>query len=114
MKGRQRYAITFQIAEYWKGSPGKTVALYGMQSGTSCGDDAYEVGKSYLIYASDQPVKDLTAGNFFFYGWTDVLPEGTRMLIPQTACSFGGKTDEPLAGNSLNELGEGRIPGKTN
>lgn len=29
MKGRRRYKITFHVDEYWKGSPGRVLVLYG-------------------------------------------------------------------------------------
>ncbi len=36
MKGRRRYAITFRVDEYWKGSPDRTLVLYGVDDGTDC------------------------------------------------------------------------------
>jgi hypothetical protein len=59
MKGRRRYAIAFQVDEYWKGSPNRTRVLYGADDGADClGDGGYEVGKNYLVYAGEQDVKD--------------------------------------------------------
>jgi hypothetical protein len=44
MRGRQRYAVTFRVSEYWKGAPGQTVTLYDLDAGTDCMGFGYEVG----------------------------------------------------------------------
>jgi hypothetical protein len=109
MKGRGRYAITFRVEEYWKGSPARTLTLYGLDSGTDCLDGGdYEVGKNYLVYAVEREVEDVMLDEFFWYGWTDVLPKGSRMLKPQTACVPGGETSR--VGHDLGQLGKGRVP----
>ena len=115
MKGRGRYAITFRVDEYWKGTPGRRVTLYGVDGGTDClGDGGYEVGKDFLVYASERDVQDVTYDGLrdgpFWYGWTDVLPRGTKMLVPQTACTPGGESS--AVRKNLRELGKGRIPAK--
>ena len=114
MRRRGRYAITFRVNEYWKGSPGRTVILYGLDSGTDClGDGGYEVGKNYLVYAAEVDSKDIVMENgYFWYGWTDVLPEGTKMLRPAT-CVPGGETPADRKGLHR-DLGKGRIPARTN
>jgi hypothetical protein len=111
MKGRRRYSIIFRVDEYWKGSPDRTRILYGVDGGTDCmGDGGYEVGKKYLVYAGEQVVKDEILDNgFFWFGWTDVLPEGTHMLVPG-ACAPGGETTMVAARTALRELGKGRTP----
>jgi len=110
MRGRRRYAITFRVEEYWKGSPDRTRILYGVDDGTDClGDGGYEVGKNYLVYAGDQVVKDEVLDGFFWFGWTDVLPEGTHMLVP-AACSPGGETTVAVVRTALRQLGKGRAP----
>jgi hypothetical protein len=112
MKGRDRYAISFQVEEYWKGSPGRKVTLYGLDGGTDClGDGGYEIGKSYLVYASEQAAEDVQLEGTFWYGWTDVLPPGSKMLVPQTACMPGGESSSMR--NAIRQLGKGRVPGKT-
>lgn len=113
MRGRGRYAITFHVDEYWKGAPEPSVILYGLDSGTDClGDGGYEIGKNYLVYASEQNVKDVIMENgYFWYGWTDVLPDGTKMLVPETACLPGGETS--AVRKAIRKLGKGRIPTKT-
>jgi hypothetical protein len=106
---RGRYAITFRVDEYWKGSPGRTVIIYGLDGGTDClGDGGYEIGKNYLAYASEQDVNDVVIDGFFWYGWTDVLPESTTMLVPVTACMPGGETS--AVRRAIRQLGKGRIP----
>ncbi len=112
MKGRGRYAVTFRVDEYWKGSPGSSVILYGVDAGTDClGDGGFEVGKNYLVYAAEMPARDVFMGDVFWYGWTDVLPVGTQMLVPQTACMPGGETSKVQ--KALGELGKGRSPVRT-
>lgn len=112
MKGRGRYAITFRVDEYWKGSPGRSLIIYGLDGGTDCmGDGGYEVGKSYLVYATEHEVEDVVLDEFFWYGWTDVLPKGLRMLTPQTACMPGGEASR--VGHALHQLGKGRVPAVT-
>ena len=114
MKGRGRYAITFRVNEYWKGSPGRRVTLYGMDGRADCmGGGGYQVGKNYLVFAGQGKAKDIILENgFFWYGWADVLPEGTTMLVPQLACTPGGETS--AAKQAIRELGRGRAPDKRN
>jgi hypothetical protein len=91
MNGRLRYAVTFRVDEYWKGSPPVTVVLYGMDGGTDCqGGGEYEAGKNYLVYASQATATDISPEGHFWYGWTDVLPEGATMLTPPP-CTPGGE-----------------------
>jgi hypothetical protein len=111
MRSRGRYAITFRVNEYWKGSPDRTVILYGLDARADClGDGGYEVGKSYLVYASEREAKDVVLGGYFWYGWTDVLAEGMKMLVP-TACAPDGYNPDKKA--LRHDLGKGRIPPKT-
>jgi hypothetical protein len=109
MRGRNRYAITFRVDEYWKGSPGRTLVIYGLDPGTDClGDGGYQVGKEYLVYASEQRAKDVLMGDYFWYGWKDILAEGSVMLVPDTACKPGGEATKARV--ALDELGPGRVP----
>ena len=113
MRGRGRYTITFRVDQFWKGSVGENVIVYVVDSGTDClGDGGYEVGKNYLVYAGEQDVRDvILEGGFFWYGWTDVLPKGTKMLMSGTACTPGGETSSVR--KAIRELGKARIPAKT-
>lgn len=112
MRQRNRYAITFRVDEYWKGSARQTIILYGMDGGTDClGGGGHGVGKNCLVYASEQEVKDvIMEDGFFWYGWTDVLPRGTKVLTP-TSCSPGGESSGVRKG--LSELGKGGVPIKS-
>jgi hypothetical protein len=111
MKGRGRYAITFRVDEYWKGDLGRSVTLYGVDAGTDClGDGGYAVGKDYLVYASEVAVKDVTIEGLLWY-WADLLPPGTKMLVPQTACMPGGEVS--TVRKAVRQLGNGRTPAKT-
>jgi hypothetical protein len=105
---RDRYAITFRVGEVWKGAPGPELTVYGMTGGTDClGGDEYTLGKDYLVYASERKVEDVVLGTgLFWYGWTDILPTGTRMLVPEP-CSFGGPVSDVK--DSLKTLGKGRV-----
>ena len=93
MRGRGRYAIAFRVDEYWKGPRQPTVIVYGLDNGSDClGGSGFEVGKDYLIFASEQDVF-WPGGTTFWYGWTDVVPKGTPMLAPQ-ACAPSGETSQ--------------------
>jgi hypothetical protein len=72
------------------------------------GDGGYLVGKAYLVFAVERQVKDVWIGDFFWYGWKDILPEGALMLMPDTACKPGGEVAKVSA--ALKELGSGRAP----
>jgi hypothetical protein len=107
MRGRRRYSITFRVEEYWKGSPGRTLVIHGVDPGTDClGDGGYQVGKEYLVYAYEQKVEDVFLGDQLWYGWKDILPEGSPMLVADTACKPGGEASAVRA--ALAELGHGR------
>jgi hypothetical protein len=109
MRGRNRYAITFRVGEYWKGSPVRTLVIYGLDPGTDClGDGGYQVGKEYLVYAREARAKDVLMGDYFWFGWKDILPEGSVMFVPDTACKPGGEAAKARV--ALDELGRGRVP----
>jgi hypothetical protein len=109
MRGRNRFAIKFRVDEYWKGSPGRILVIYGMDPGTDwLGDGGYRVGAEYLVYARDQRATDVLLGDDFWYGWKDILPEGSPMLVPDTACKPGGEV--AVSRSALTELGAGLVP----
>jgi hypothetical protein len=108
MRGRQRYAVTFRVDQYWKGTPAQTITLYDLDAGTDCHGFGYEVGKEYLVYAFQEGAKDYKMDDFFWFGWTDVLAPGTSMLQP-TACTPGGETSSRLVRRTMRELGLGRL-----
>jgi hypothetical protein len=109
MQGRNRYAITFRVDEYWKGSPGRRVVIYGLDPGPDClGDGGYQVGKAYLVFAREQGVKDVRLGDYLWYGWKDVLPEGSAILVADTACKPGGEV--ATVRSAIDQLGPGHVP----
>lgn len=109
MRGRQRYAVTFRVQEYWKGTPAPAITLYTLDPGTDCLGDDYQVGKEYLVYASEQEARDLQPDpDFFWYGWTDVVAAGTRIVLSQNACKPAGMVSSPWVRTALHELGRGR------
>ena len=65
------------------------------------------VGKNYLVYASEIDVSDFVTDGLFWYGWTDVLPVGTKMMIP-AGCSPGGETS--TVRKVVRQLGKGHAP----
>jgi hypothetical protein len=111
MNGRGRYAITFRVDENWKGSRQRTIVIYGLDEGTDCrGGSSYEVGKNYLVFASEQQSQDVSLdGTKLWFGWTDVLPKGTPMLVPM-GCTPGGETSKVFVKDALNQLGKGSPP----
>ena len=112
MPRRGRYAITFRVGEYWKGSRQATIVVYGLDDGSDClGGSGFEVRKDYLIFASEQPSQDvfLPGGTTLWYGWTDVVAKGTPMFVP-TACAPSGETSKIFVMNALSRLGKGSPP----
>jgi hypothetical protein len=113
MKGRRRYEITFLVDETWMGPQQRTAVIYGLDNGTDCmGGSSYEVGKSYLVFAREQPSQDIPvyAINWWF---TDVLPKGTPMLVPKE-CTPGGETSKQSVKNAIDQLGNGSLPAEAN
>jgi hypothetical protein len=108
MRGRQRFAVTLRVAEYWKGNRGATIMLYDVSPGTDCMGAGLTVGKEYLIFAKEEPAKDYRDGDFFWFGWTDVLPAGTPMLWP--LATLGGDLSLPIARTKMRQLGRGKKP----
>ena len=111
MRGRQRYAVTFRVEEYWRGAPARTITLYDLDPGTDCMGAGFQKGRTYLVFGREGTAKDHRLDpDFFWFGWTDVLPPGTRMLFGDTACAPGGETSESLVRKQLAKLGRGRKP----
>ena len=108
MRGRQRFAVTLHVTEYWKGYRGETLTLYDLAPGTDCMGAGLRVGKEYLIFAKEEPAKDYRDGDFFWFGWTDVLPAGTPMLWP--LATLGGDLSLPIARTKMRQLGRGKKP----
>ena len=105
-KGRERFAFTVRVSEYWKGNRGETVTLYDLAPGTDCMGAGLRVGKEYLIFALEEGARDNHPDpDFFWYGWTDVLPPGTLMLQP--LATLGGDLSVPLVRNNMRHLGRG-------
>jgi hypothetical protein len=89
------------------------VVLYGVDARADClGDGGYVAGKNYLVYASEKEATDVFLGELFWYGFADVLPKGTKILMPETACKPGGETS--TVREAIRQLGRGRAPAKRN
>jgi len=111
MRGRQRYAYTFRVAEYWRGSPTRTIRLYALDASMDCMGTRFDSGKEYLVFGSEEKAKDYQPDpNFYWYGWTDVLAPGTPMFQPITACVPGGNTSASEVRKQLRQLGRGLVP----
>jgi hypothetical protein len=110
MRGRQRVAVTFRVNRYWKGAPTRTATLYDLDPGTDCHGFGYEAGKEYLVYASMNEARDYRLDkDYFWFGWTDILAPGTKILEP-LSCNPGGLTSERVVRKALSELGRGNAP----
>lgn len=112
MRGRKRYAITLRVDESWKGSVQRSVVIYGLDEGTDCmGGSRLEVGKNYLVFASEQPSVDVLrpGSKEPWFSWADVLPKGTPVLM-LTACAPTGQTSEPYVIQALKRLGKATSP----
>ena len=114
MRGRQRYAVTFDVERLWKGEQNHTVTLYDVDPGTDCMGAGYEASKEYLVFASWGTARDVQPDpDFFWYGWTDVLAAGSSMIVPTVACTPGGDTSRSAVRKQIRELGPGVIPART-
>ena len=112
MPRRGRYAITFRVGEYWKGSRQATIVVYGLEDGTDClGGSSYEVGAEYLVFASQEPSQDVLwpGSTTLWYSWTDVVPKGSPVLMTP-ACTPTGKVSELFVRDAMNRLGRGSPP----
>jgi hypothetical protein len=115
MNGRGRYAITFRVDENWKGSRLPTLVIYALDDGTDCtGGSSFTVGKNYLVFASEKTSQDVSLdGTHLWFGWTEVLPKATPMLVP-TPCTPSGETSRVFVRAAINQLGKGSSPTKSN
>jgi hypothetical protein len=112
MRGRPRYRVLFHVQEYWKGKPVGDVTLHVLDPGTDCLGEEYEVGKEYLVLVSERKAYDYKLDEFFWYGWTDVVKEGTLIHEPVTACLPVGDTHLRLVRKTLRSLGRGYKPAR--
>ncbi len=126
----KRYAVKFRVNEYWKGSPANTLILYEATTllyNPCSWSRPPEPGRVYLVYAVEKRAKDeimsdqdrkilpsllpssLPRDTTFrlWYGWTDIMPEGTAMLVE----SFGGGDVRDLnVQRCIEVLGTGQTP----
>jgi hypothetical protein len=112
MRDRRRYVITFRVDEYWKGSLHHSIILYGLDDGTDCmGGSSLEVGKNYLVFASQKPSEDvfLPGSKQLWFSWADVLPRGARALM-FTECAPSGETSTLFVKAAIDRLGKGHLP----
>lgn len=110
MRGRQRFAVTFVVDTYWKGESEAALTLYDLSPGTDCKGHGYEQGRTYLVFAQSSKSYDVILDSTtFWYGWTDLLPEGSRMLEP-ASCAPGGQVDRDPVRKWIRELGRGKHP----
>lgn len=80
-----------------------------MDPATDCmGDGGYEVGKTYLVFASEREVTDIWLDGHLLFGWADLSPDGTKILFPDTACTPGGEVSK--VHRALRQLGKGKRP----
>jgi hypothetical protein len=107
--GRSRYTVTFSVSKYWKGNPGKEIAIHIVQPGTDCIGARFDEGKEYLVFAISQEARDYWLEDKFWYGWLDVLPSGTQLLTVNNFCDSTAEMKQ--AGKTLRALGKGRTPG---
>lgn len=110
MRGRQRYAVTFLIHEYWRGNPVQTVTLYDLDPGTDCMGAGFQSGRSYLVSRRRRRRGITSQPDFFWFGWSDVLAPGTPMFRPITACMPGGDTSAGAVRAQIQQLGRGLTP----
>ncbi len=109
MGRRDRFAVTFRVKESWKGERARTVVVYDLAPLEDCQGRDYQQGKAYLVYATFEPSQDVKLGDLFWYGWTDVVPAGTGMLLPLGGCTL----DNPASVAAARRIfGKGRRPSR--
>ena len=105
---RGRYAVTFLVSEYWKGSSSREVTIHIADPGTDCIGALFDKGKEYVVFAVSQSAIDYFLEDKFWYGWRDVLPAGTRFLTVNNFCD--STAEAKRAGGTLRALGKGNRP----
>jgi hypothetical protein len=110
MRGRGRYAITFRVDRYWQGPSSATLVLYTMDGGTDClGGGELIVGRDYLMYATSGESRDVFLEDRLWFGWTDILPKGSQMLVPEVCAESGESSSRKRL---IHQLGKGLSPRK--
>jgi hypothetical protein len=86
--------------------------VYHLAPGTDCLGARLQVGKEYLLFATEEGARDYRVdGDFLWYAWTDVLPRGMLMLQPMA--TLGGDLAVPSVRSTMRELGRGKSPKKS-
>jgi hypothetical protein len=108
MRGRERYAITLRVERYWKGDPGPTVVIHGLEPLADClGGGELKVDRRYLLFVSIKTSQEVFLEDYFWYGWTDVIPEGDPILEIKP-CTPSGEISRGQG--FVRNLGKGRTP----
>ena len=126
----KRYAVKFRVNEYWKGSPASTLILYEAVTllyNPCSWSRQPKPGGVYLVYALEKRATDeimsdqdrqilpsllpssLPRDTTFrlWYGWTDIMPEGTAMLVEIFG---GGEVSDLNVQRCIKVLGTGQTP----
>lgn len=83
---------TFEVTAIWKGRAVTTMKVVRQRDGCAIGEN-FEVGRSYLVYASSEP--DLEAGEPGLRGWGLLSPEdAARGIVRVSNCSRTNALDK--------------------
>lgn len=104
------YAVTYRVDEYWKGSPGRELVIYGMADvfpGRCEEWGEVSIGEEYLIYAFDGEVQDEQSyPNRTWIEYVDVIPKATKIMTVR-ACTYSGQVSMSYVVRALRNLGPG-------
>jgi hypothetical protein len=107
---RKRLCSHLSLDEYWKGSPGREVVIYGManvSSGRCEGWGDVSVGKEYLIYAFERNVQaEYSRSDRTWIEYVDAIPKGTKIMT-LGACTPSGEIAGSDVDLALRKLGPG-------
>ena len=98
MKGRERYAVTFRVSEYWKATRGEIVVVYDLAPGTDCMGAGLRIGREYLIFTSEEEAKNYR-------------PDGEMLQVLATLRDHA-KTTSHFWNCGADPLVRGRPPGR--
>jgi hypothetical protein len=105
---RPRSAVTFAASEFWKGERAKKITLHVVAYAPDCIGARFDAGKEYVVFAHTEEVDDHLLGRDFWYGWSDVLPKGSKLFTVNSACNSTAEIKQ--AAKTLKNLGKGKKP----
>ncbi len=107
---RHPLAATFRVDEVWRGDVPARIVIHSLTpKGGDCDGFHFRAGEERVVYALPERAGPVYPkwGPGFYRGWSDVVPEGTRIFVP-VACYPQGLTRHLR--EHLRRLGPGHPP----